>query len=239
MTRRLTNAITLLGIYLVFSSNAFAQLKDNLELNLFGAGSVHTKNQYEIGFPQSAVPIPGELRIQAHARFGTRLGVFTRGHWGQEFFYSFEPNRMRISQGGALPSRTDIHLGIHNYGINALYYPRETESHVFQPFLSAGIGGTLYHISHDSVTNLRDPSRGNLPDMDNANELAFNFGLGFKTRSTGRVGLRVDLRDYVGRSPSFGLERRSNVATDTVLPATGVIHNGELSVGLVFYFGRR
>src|SRR6266536_1854378 len=100
MTRRLTNAISIVGFFLVLSNNCFAQLKDKVELNVFGAGSIYSRNHYEIGYPQAPTPIPGEVKFDPHARFGTRLGVYTRGHWGEEFFYSFEANGMRISQGG-------------------------------------------------------------------------------------------------------------------------------------------
>jgi len=237
MTRRLV--ATLFVFCLVLSNNAFAQLKDNLELNLFGAGSLYTKNHYDIGFPQSATPIPGELKFDSHARFGLRLGVYDRGHWGQEFFYSFEPNHVHINRGGTAPGQTDLKIGIHNYGINALYYPVEVEESAINPFISAGIGGTLYSLSPEAVSFVTDPARGNMPDMGNANELGFNFGFGIKTHSAGPIGLRLDLRDFVGRSPSFGLARASNDPFATVLPATGVIHNGEFSVGVIFYFRKR
>jgi len=239
MTRRLTNAISLLGFCLMLSNSAFAQLKDNLELNFFGAGSIYTKNTYLIGFPQSATPIPGEMRFQNHARFGARLGVYTRGHWGQEFFYSFEPNTVRISNAGPVPTTTDMRLRISNYGANALYYILETESSTFQPFLSAGLGGTLYQIRQESLVQVRDPAIGNLRDVNNSNELAFNWGLGFKTYPGGRFGLRLDIRDFIARTPSFGLARQSNNPTATVLPATGPTNNGELSVGFTIYFGNR
>ena len=239
MTRRLTNAITLLGLCLLLSTDAFAQLKDNIELNLFGAGSIYNKKSYEIAYPQAVNPIPGQLKLDAHARYGVRLGVYTRGHWGEEFFYSYEPNSLRLSKGGPVPSKIELPIRVHNYGVNALYYLQETEAHVILPFVSAGIGGTAYQLKEEARQFVQDPARGNMPDMDNSNELAFNFGFGFKTRSTGWLGIRADARDYVGRSPSFGLTRQSTDPAATVLPATGAIHNGEISVGLVFYFGKR
>jgi len=239
MTRLVTNAIAVLAFCLMLSNAAYAQLKDNIELNVFGGGSWYTNHKYEIGFPQSATPIPGELKLDRAARGGVRLGVYTRGHWGEEFFYSFEPNRMHITRGGIAPSRLDLHIQVHNYGINTLYYLAETESHAVQPFLSAGIGGGFYRLTPESAAFVRDPARGNMPDMDNANELAFNFGVGLKTHSKGWLGVRVDARDFVVRSPSFGLARESNDPNATVLPATGVTHNAEASVGLVFYFGKR
>jgi hypothetical protein len=229
----------MLGFCLILSNNAFAQLKDHIELNVFGAGSLYSGNKYEIGYPQSLTPIPGEIKLDQAARFGARLGVYTRGHWGQEFFYSFENNSVRIANGGASPSVTDFRVRVHNYGVNALYYFMETESNVFQPFASAGLGGTAYQIRQESLVSLRDPARGNLPDVNNSNELAFNYGFGFKTRSDGWFGVRMDVRDFVARTPSFGLVRQSIEPTATVLPATGVFHNVELSLGFTFYFGKR
>src|SRR3989442_1242341 len=120
-----------------------------------------------------------------------------------------------------------------------MYYLLETEANSFQPFVSAGIGGAYYQLRQKTLSYLRDPNRGNMPDVNNSNELAFNYGFGFKTRSTGLLGLRMDIRDYIVRSPSFGLARESSDPAATVLPATGVLHNGEVSVGLVFYFGKR
>jgi opacity protein-like surface antigen len=239
MTRRLTIAIAVTAICLMLSNAAYAQLADNIELNLFGAGSIYTRNSFEYGYPQFSTPIPGTLSLDNHARFGVRLGVYARGHWGQEFFYSFEPNSVHITRPTAPATDANLHIQVHNYGVNALYYLIETESGVFQPFVSAGIGGSVYRLTPQSVSYVRDPLRGNMRDMDNANELGFNFGIGFKTRTSGRVGFRMDFRDFVGRSPSFGLARQSNDPTATVLPATGAINNGELSVGLVFYFGHR
>jgi len=239
MIRRLTIATALLGVCLPLSNNAFAQLKDHAELNVFGSGSAYSRNHYVIGYPQSATPIPGEIKLDTSPRFGVRLGVYTAGHWGEEFFYSFEPNTLTISQGGASPKSTDLRLRIHNYGINALYYLVESESHAFQPFLSAGLGGTAYQIRQESLVALRDPSRGNLRDIDNSNELAFNYGIGFKARLSGWFGVRLDARHYLGRTPSFGLARESSNPAATVLPATGVLHNPELSAGFTFYFAKR
>jgi hypothetical protein len=61
----------------MLSNNAFAQLKDDLELNVFGAGSIYTKNTYEIGFPQAAGvahdPDPIRARLDEWHRTSPRL----------------------------------------------------------------------------------------------------------------------------------------------------------------------
>src|SRR5215813_7024165 len=132
MIRRLTNVIPLMGLYLLLSNNAFAEyeLKDNIEINVFGAGSFSSSKHFVIGYPQSPTSIPGSLKLDSpEGRFGARLGVYTRGHWGQEFYYSYEPNAVTITQGGPFPKTTNFRVSVNNYGINSLYYLAETESH--------------------------------------------------------------------------------------------------------------
>jgi hypothetical protein len=85
----------------------------------------------------------------------------------------------------------------------------------------------------------RNPAGGDFPDMNNANELTFNFGAGFKTHSNGWFGIRADVRDFLGRTPSFGIPRSSNDPTAIVLPAFGATNNFEGSVGFIIYFGKR
>jgi hypothetical protein len=240
MRRWLTRAILLTGFSLTISTAASAQLRDNLELNIFGGGSWHSANRYEISFPQSITPIEGKFRMDSAWRAGARLGVFTRGHWGQEFFYSYEPNKAHFIRRSVPTSSLDLDVQVHNYGITALYYFHESEERAVRPFASVGVGGTVYRLTSEAQAFVRDPLRGNAPDMDNAHELALNYGFGFKTtRAAGRVGFRLDVRGFLGRTPSFGLVRQSDDPNATVFPASGAIHNAEASAGLIFYFGRR
>ncbi len=240
MRIRLKTAILVMGFSLAMSSTLFAQLKENLELNLFGGGSWYSSNRYDISFPQAVTPIPGEFKLDHGLRAGARLGVFTRGHWGQEFFYTYEPNTAHFIRRSAPTSSLDLDIQVHNYGISGLYYFVESEERRARPFVTFGLGGTLYRLTPEAATLVRDPLRGNVPDMDNAHELAFNYGFGVKTtRAAGRVGFRFDVRGYLGRTPSFGLARQSDDPNATVFPATGSFHNAEATAGVIFYFGRR
>jgi hypothetical protein len=56
-----------------------------------------------------------------------------------------------------------------------------------------------------------------------------------KIRAADRFGFRIDARGFLGRSPSFSLPRQSEDPAATVFPASGPIHRGEVSAGLVFY----
>src|SRR5262249_39763881 len=125
-------------------------------------------------------------------------------------------------------------------GVTALYYLNENETHNVRPFLSIGVGGTLYHLDPAAKAFATDPLRGNLRDIDNANELSMNYGVGIKTRASSWLGFRVDARGFLGAAPSFGLARHSNDPNAIVFPVGGALLNGEASAGLVFYFyGKR
>src|SRR5437867_1865754 len=92
MQRQLVKAAVIVGLWLCLASAAHAQLKDNIEINAFGGGSWYSSQSFVIGFPQSTTPISGKFRLDRTWRGGARLGVYSRGHWSQEFFYSYEPN---------------------------------------------------------------------------------------------------------------------------------------------------
>ena len=238
MNRRL-NAILVPVFSLALAGVAHAQLKDNLEVNLFGGVSVYSQKHFEVGFPQSTTPIQGAFRLNTAIRGGARVGVYTRGHWSEEFFYSYEPSTAYFIRRTAPSNTLNVRLGIHNYGVTALYYLQENESHSIRPFLSIGIGGTMYLLTPEAKAFVHDPLRGNVPDMNSSNEIAMNYGVGVKMRSSDWLGFRAEIRGFLGRSPSFGLVRQSNDPNATVFPASGAISNGEASAGVIFYFFKR
>jgi hypothetical protein len=222
------------------SGPAYAQLKDNFEVNVFGAGSWYSMKTYEIGFPQAATPVSGQFRLDRAWRGGIRAGVYTRGHWSEEFFYSYEPNTLHLIRRTPPAGSVELPIHVHNYGVTALYYLSDNESAAVRPFLSIGLGGTVYRPTAETRSFVNDPMRGNLPDVDTSNELAMNYGVGFKTRFSNWLGFRMDARGFVGRTPSLGLARHSGDPDATVLPVSGALNNAEGSAGLIFYFfGKR
>src|SRR5207245_2940651 len=100
----LKSALILVGVLMMFSSAAFAELRDDLEVNIFGIGTVHSAKDYEIGFPQSATPIPGHFKFDKGIGGGLRVNVYSRGHWGEEIFYSYESNTAHFTRRGTSSS---------------------------------------------------------------------------------------------------------------------------------------
>jgi opacity protein-like surface antigen len=223
----------------IFSNAAYAQLAEDLEVNVYGIGSIRSSKDYVIGFPQSPTPIQGHFNFDKGVGGGIRVNVYNRGHWGEEAFYSYEPNTAHFTQKGATTRTLDLNMQMHNVGLNALYYLSDDETHNIRPFLSIGAGWAIFRLTHTARAIANDPMQGNVPDMDNSNEIALNYGAGLKAKLTSWVGVRLDARGFVGRNPSFGLARESSDPNATVFPAGGAINTGEISAGFVFYFGRR
>jgi hypothetical protein len=244
MSRRLLIAFLLMALDGWMSTEAYAQLRDNIEVNVFGGGSFYSHKDYTIGFPQTIVPNEGEFHLDRAVRAGVRVGVYDHGHWSEELFYSYDSNRAHFilaappNSPSVVPPNSPlaVPITVHNYGVTALYYLNDGESHSFRPFLSIGIGGTLYHMSLETETFVRSPFQGGVLSMHSSNELAMNYGFGVKTRVNHWLGFRFDAKGFLGSQPSFGVPRRSNDPLVQVLPLSGAIQNGEVSAGLVFYF---
>ena len=134
----------LIGLLAVSPRNIFAQGDGDLELNLFFGGSWHSQNSFEIGFPQAVTPIQSEFKFNQGFRGGMRFNVFTSGHWGEEFTYSFESNEARFITKSPTSSELELGMQIHQFAVNTLYYFNDDETSTVRPFLAVGIGGTLY-----------------------------------------------------------------------------------------------
>ncbi len=238
MMRWLRSLILLPGAFLLLTSAAHAQFLQDFQLNVFMAGTAYTKNNFEIGFPQSLTPISGSLRFNESLRGGLRTNVYSRGHWGEELFYSYEPNQIVLLRRTDPESSLKLDIQIHNVGVNALYYLFENETRRTRPFLSVGGGMTIYRLSAEARQTIRDPFRSNLRDMNNSREFQLNYGAGVNQQLNSVLGVRIDGRGFLGRSPSFGLARHSDDPNAVVLPATGALHNLEISAGVIFYFQR-
>ena len=235
MKSRLSFAFASVVVLAFLTVPAFGQITKDGELNVFFGYSTHTANSFEIGPPRFAPPLNAKFDFGDAMRGGLRLNVANNGHWGQELFYSYEQNHSTYTRGSNV---LDLHLQVHNFGATGLFYFSKDEAARSRPFLSFGMGASVYKPTSDSKVFANDVTRGNLPGFGQSNEISFHYGAGFKQRVNKAVGVRFDARHFVGRYPSFNLTRHTDVVTEPIFPADGAISNIELTGGLIFYFGR-
>jgi len=67
--------------------------------------------------------------------------------------------------------------------------------------------------------------------ISTSNKVGFNYGGGVDWSVIPLLGLRLDLRDHVTGSPTYGLSANN-------FPISGAAHNVELSAGVVFHLGK-
>jgi hypothetical protein len=205
--------------------------ENSYRFELFGAISVPVDKDFRIGFPQATVPLKGEFTVSPGALGGVRVGVDGLGHWGQDFSYGYGANASKIvvSQNGefAFTSRS------HQFAYNVLFYPGGLNSKAIYPYLTAGIGGTIYTLSQESIGEGLEAGLGKL----NAHSsFAGNFGGGVRFKASKACGFRIDVRDWMTHPPRFGILESSDDPSVFVFPVTGVFHQFEASIAFVYSF---
>jgi hypothetical protein len=238
MKRLLASSVLVLVVLLVVPGAVLAQDFRNMELNGYVLGGVFNTSNFLIVFPQAIVPIQEQFKLNNGLGGGVRFNVNTTRHWGEELFFSYQPNKAHFTR-NTPPTQTQSYgIRLYNFGVNALYYLNEEESRHTRPFLSAGIGGTVEQPTAKAVQFANDPLLGDLPGFETSASFAFNYGVGVKQILNDYFSLRGDLRGFLSRNPSFGLPRTSSNPNAVVFPASGSLNNFELSVGIIYRFNR-
>lgn len=69
------------------------------------------------------------------------------------------------------------------------------------------------------------------------NKLGFNYGGGLDMKIMRHLALRLDVRDHITGSPTYGLPTTTTAFTPS-FPVSGAAHDLEYSAGLVFQLGK-
>ncbi len=69
-----------------------------------------------------------------------------------------------------------------------------------------------------------------------SNKLGVNFGGGVEWGFLPALGLRLDLRNHITGTPTYGLPQQST--TGAIFPVSGKANNLEFSAGITFHLGR-
>ncbi len=210
---------------------ASAQAETYYRFELYGSGNIPLDKNFEIGLPQSTVPLHGELKFSPGVRGGIRIGVDGLGHWGQDISYSYGTNAAKITVPAngnfAFTSRT------HQFAYNAVFYPGGLRAKKVYPYLTAGAGGTIFTLSQKDIDQGLIAGLGKLQTHTS---FVFNAGGGIRFQFNDHFGLRLDARDWLSHPPRYGIPASSNDPGTFVFPVNGIFHQIELSIGFVYCF---
>jgi hypothetical protein len=161
--------------------------------------------------------------------------------FGLEGSYGFGQNNLRLSNlsftpvevksyglrdnrfSGDLVARyPGSYRGTHPYVVFGVEYDR------FSPTSSASSLAKTTGFGYASVATLSSQGK-----------VGVNFGGGIDWRGSRRFGLRLDIRDHLTGSPTFGMPTAQPSTTGLPwFPATGRASNMEYSIGIMYRFGR-
>ncbi len=167
-----------------------------IELNVYGGYGKYTKLT-------SSPP----ARIEGGGLMGARI---TENAWNyfaleQDFgFYSYHKLKFQGPTQGGLPL-SPFPLHIYQGSFNGVLHVTPRGSKV-RPFVTAGIGAAGYSPNGSAMGYAQGlPPSAGFTNFGSRSEFEGNYGAGVKIQAGPRVGIRLDIRGYIGLSPGFGL----------------------------------
>jgi len=170
-------------------------------------------------------------------KFRLRGSLDLSKHWTLEGDYSFGRNDQRITQdiGGVIEQR-DFKVNVGQVQLNFVRFFTDNESRI-RPFFSFGLGAVRFNPTDEaklaalSGDFLADPTL-----LTSSIDISVAVGGGLEARLNRWLGLRFDFKDHMSPIPRYGLEESSSGPGGIFFPVSGILHNVEAAVGIVFYF---
>jgi len=199
-------------------------------ISVFAMGSVSSlyngKSYLEHSVPyESNYKTGGGITLGAEWRLNRILGV--------EGAYSRVRNNLTLTNVGASPA-VESGYGIHDQRFSADLVAHAPTSFLgLKPYLA---GGPEYdHFSQAGTSSNIFSGFTNAP-LGAANKLGLNYGGGLDWGFLPHIALRVDVRDHVTTTPTYGFPSSSN--TGPYFPVSGAAHDLEYSAGIVVRVGK-
>jgi len=138
--------------------------------------------------------------------------------------YGVKNNRLSVDIVGHIPG---VWRGIRAYGVVGVEYD------IFSPTSSgqtlAKTQGFACQVKNTAICSATLSSQG---------EEGFNAGAGLDYKVARKVDLRLDVRDHMFSSPTYGLPSTPGTFSTAYFPISGSARDIEYSIGLVYRFGK-
>lgn len=208
--------------YSLFVMGGGSSLFDKQYYSVYGApyGSTYkTGEQFTIG-----TEIPVTKILSAEASYG-----FGRNNLAVTDFYN----------SGTLNQRTE-------YGIQRQRVSADVIAHAsnlfkgVRPYLAAGVEFDRFAPTGSGAALAASPGFNGVPNAVLApdDKFGFNIGGGLDVKLVRRLALRLDARDHITGTPTYGLPSAVSSTYTAYYPIQGRAHDVEYSAGFVFRFGK-
>jgi hypothetical protein len=211
--------------------------QDKLIFVMGGGSSLDDFRSFMEGF----VPYSSEYAAGGMGTVGVEVPLKRSKVFGLEGSYGFGQNNLKLTDLNTSPvtvksyglrtNRVSADLVAHaptTYRGARPYVALGVEYDRFSPTSSASSLATTEGFAFEPTAKLGSQGTGGV-----------NFGGGLDWRSSSKLGLRIDVRDHITGSNTFGLPTSEpSTAGLPWFPATGHAHDIVYSIGIVYRFGR-
>ena len=224
-------------------SSVTAQAKDPFknpfkDLNMTVFGMVGGSTLYDKrNFISADEKYKSSYDVQPRYVYGT--GVPLTKLLGLEVAYSTGPANLRVTNISLSPRAGHVYdVNHHTASVNVVLHG---PARIFgvRPYVTAGwdynrFAPTLAAKLYANAQGFGAVSTATLTYTD---KLGMNAGVGLERKIMPRVFLRLDARDHICGSPTFGLPAQAS--TSAIFPVTGSAHNVEYTAGIVVHIGKK
>jgi hypothetical protein len=192
-------------------------------------------------FSELSVPYTTGYATGGVGTVGVEVPLKKSKIFGLEGSYGFGQNNLRLSNlayspavvksyglrdnrfsGDLVAHYPGSYKGAHPYAVFGVEYDR------FSPTSSATTLATSTGFAYAATAKLTSQGTGGV-----------SFGGGIDWIGYRKLGLRIDVRDHITGSPTFGMPTsQPSTAGLPWFPATGSAHKIEYTIGIVYHFGR-
>jgi len=187
--------------------------------------------------------------FSADEKFKSSYDVQPRYAWGTsvpltkllglEAEYSAGPSNLRITNISLNPRTSGVYdVRHHTISVNVLMHsPIRILS--FRPYAAAGWDYNRFAptLAANQFANVSGFGAVSTAELQTADKLGMNFGVGLEHKILRRVALRVDVRDHVTGTPTYGLPAQSS--NSAIFPAKGTANNVVYMAGIVVRLGKK
>jgi hypothetical protein len=175
--------------------------------------------------------------VQPRYVYGT--GVPLTKLLGLEVAYSTGPANLRVTNISLSPRAGHVYdVNHHTASVNVVLHGPAKFFGV-RPYVTAGWDYNRFAptLAAKMFANSQGFGAVSAATLTYTDKLGMNAGVGLEHKISPRVLLRLDARDHICGSPTYGLPAQAS--SSAIFPVAGIAHNVEYTVGIVVHIGKK